>query len=64
MDFDSVSLKHCNELEQLITQMLKIMRSAKLQQHPIYASLQDLEKELGEARRGRYDDNNSEYSGY
>jgi hypothetical protein len=64
MDFDSVSAKHINELEQQITQILKTMRTAKLHQHPIYASLQELEQELGEARRGTYDKKDSKYSGY
>ena len=64
MDFDAVSIKHINELEQQITQVLKTMRSAKLQDHSIYSSLQELEQELGKARRSRYDEGNSEYVGY
>lgn len=64
MDFDSVSPKHVNELEQQIAQLLKTLRTAKLNQHPVYASLQELEQALGEVRRGRYDKNDSKYSGY
>lgn len=64
MDLDPVSPKHINELEQQITQILKTMRTAKLQQHPLYAGLQELEQELAEARRGLYDKKDSKYSGY
>ena len=64
MDFDSVSTKHINELEQQISQILKTMRAAKLTQEPIYTSLQALEQELGEARRGRFDEQDSKYNGY
>jgi hypothetical protein len=64
MDLDSLTPKHSNELEQMITNLLKTMRSAKLQNLPVYAALQELEQELGEARRNRYDKNNSKYIGY
>lgn len=64
MDLDSLTPKHSNELEQMITQLLKTMRSAKLQNMPVYAALQELEQQLGEARRNRYDQNNSKYIGY
>jgi hypothetical protein len=64
MDLDSLTPKHSNELEQMITQLLKTMRSAKLQNLPVYIALQELEQELGEARRNRYDQNNSKYIGY
>jgi hypothetical protein len=64
MDLDSLSPKHSNELEQMITNLLKTMRSAKLQNLPVYAALQQLEQELAEARRNRYDKENSKYIGY
>lgn len=64
MDLDPVLLKHINTLEQEITEILKTMRTAKLNQHPAYAVLQELEQELGEARRGRFDKKDSRYSGY
>ena len=64
MDLESLSPKLCNDLEQQITELLKTMRRAKLQQYPIYASLQELEQALCEIRRTRYDENNTKYTGY
>lgn len=64
MDIDSISPKHCNELEQMITQILKTMRSAKMQDLPAYLELQKLEQALGELRRNRYDEKNSKFVGY
>lgn len=64
MEIHKLSTKHVNGLEQHITQLLKMMRTAKLSHLPMYADLQALEQELGEARRQRFDDSNSEYEGY
>ena len=64
MALQDASPKHIMELEQQITGLLKTMRKAKIQAHPIYESLQALEQELGEARRSRFDDNTPEYKGY
>lgn len=64
MNLDTISPKHCNELEQMITQILKTMRSAKMQNLPVYLELQKLEQALGELRRSRYDENNSKFVGY
>lgn len=64
MDFETLSTKHCNELEQTITQLLKTMRNAKLQHLPLYTELQEMEKTLGDLRRNRYDQNNSKFVGY
>src|SRR5687768_13735898 len=61
---DSISSKHLSELEQLIMQLVKTMRSARLQHYPIYTSLRTLERDLGEIRRKRYDENHSAYDGY
>lgn len=64
MSMDTASSKHINELEQQISQLLKALRNAKFQDHPVYAMLQSLEQELSEERRNRYDQNNSEFPGY
>ena len=64
MALQDASPKHIMQLEQQITELLKTMRKAKIQQLPIYESLQALELELGEARRNRHDDNTPEYKGY
>ena len=64
MDLEPVSIKHLNELEQLVTKLLATMRKAKLNEDPIYASLQALEQTLGESRRDRFDQTHAEYSSY
>jgi hypothetical protein len=64
MELDSVSEKHRNELEQQITQMLKLMRTIKIHESPIYADLQALEQELGEARRKHFDKGDAEFGNY
>lgn len=64
MELDSVSEKHRNELEQQIKQMLKLMRTAKMHDRPIYVALQELELELGEMRRTRFDQSDSEFGNY
>ncbi len=64
MDLQSVSAKHTNDLEQSVTTILKTMRRAKLQDLPIFESLQEFEKELGKARQSRFDDDDKEYKGY
>ena len=64
METNQLSTKHVNGLEQQITQLLKMMRAAKLSHLPIYADLQSLEQELAEVRQQRFDDSNSEYVGY
>jgi hypothetical protein len=64
MELSNISPKHCNEMEQTITQLLKTMRNAKMQELPLYAELQALEQSLGELRRSRYDVNNSKFVGY
>ena len=64
MDLNEVSIKNLGELEQQLTQLLKLMRTTKLNEHPIYQSLQSLEQEISEARRERFDSKNRRYDGY
>ena len=64
MDLDPVSQKHINELEHMTTQLLKTLRSAKLNELPLYTSLHEFEQALGKERRARFDKNDSNYSGY
>ena len=64
MNLEPVSSKHINELEQLVTQLLATMRNAKLNEDPVYASLQALEQNLGQSRRDRFDETHAEYSSY
>lgn len=64
VDLTSVSVKHTNDLEQSITTILKTMRRAKLQDHSVYASLQEFEQELGKVRQSRFDGDNKDYQGF
>jgi hypothetical protein len=64
VNLESVTSKHISELEQLTSQLLISLRKAKLHDDPMYILLQQLEQELGETRRHRFDNENSEYSGY
>jgi len=62
--FDTISPKQASEIEQQVSKLLNTLRKAKLFDEPIYMSLQELEQELGEIRRSRFDADHSEYSGY
>lgn len=64
MDLESVSQKHLNELEVRITELLLLMKKAKVQNETMIAMLRQFESELGQARRDRYDGMTKEYSGY
>lgn len=64
MDLEAVSQKHLNELEVRITELLLLMKKAKVQNEPMIAMLRQFETELGQARRDRYDGITKEYSGY
>lgn len=64
MDVETVSLDYINQLEQEIAYVLKTMRRAKIQDHPAYTTLFDLEQELGDERRRRFDSENAEFSSY
>ena len=64
MDLDSISLTHVKELEQATIQLIKTMKSAKLNHHATYLLLQKLEHDLGDERCNRYDGTTSEFTGY
>lgn len=64
MDLDSISSTHIKELEQETIQLIKTMKKAKLNQHPIYLSLQKLEHDLGDERCNRFDGKTSQFVGY
>lgn len=64
MSLDTISAKRCNALEQEITQILRTMRSAGLQNQPLYTALQEFEQKLADIRRNRYDQINSDYSNH
>jgi hypothetical protein len=64
MELGNISPKNCNELEQTITHLLKVMRNSKLNDSALYGELQALEQALGDLRRTRYDEKNSKFVGY
>lgn len=64
MDLGEVSIKQLSELEQQVTQLLKTMRNAKLNEDDVYTQLQKLEQDISKERRERFDENNSRYNGY
>ncbi len=48
----------------MIRDLLALMRKANLHNEPIAASLYQLELEVGQVRRDRFDTANPEYRGY
>lgn len=64
MNLENVSPKHLNDLELMIRDLLAVMRKANLHNEPIAASLYQLELEVGQVRRDRFDTANPEYRGY
>ena len=64
MNLENVSQKQLGELERLTREIQVALRKAKLQDEPLHESLRQLEQELSEFRRKRFDSENSEYRGY
>ena len=64
MNLETVSSKHLNELELLLRELQVVMRKANLHNEPIAKSIYELELEVGQTRRDRFDASNPEYTGY
>ena len=64
VSLEHILLKHLNDLERTVQDLLATMRKAKLRDEPLQESLRLLEQKLGEARRARFDGANPEYRGY
>jgi len=64
MNLENASPKQVNDMEQMTTHLLKTMRRSKLHTLPLYVSLQDFERQLGDERCNNYDKKNSDYRGY
>jgi hypothetical protein len=64
MNLETISRKQLNNLEQQVRQLLITIRSAKLQNDPLVASLQEMARELEKARHEQFDEVNSEYHTY
>jgi len=61
---EHMSRKQLNELERSVQDLITTMRKTKLQDETLQESLRLLAHKLGEARRERFDEVNSEYKGY
>ncbi len=64
MNLEAMSSKQISDIEQQVSNLINNMRKAKLNEEPIYAMLQQFERELSEIRRRRFDEKQSEYSSY
>jgi biotin-(acetyl-CoA carboxylase) ligase len=64
MNLETMSAKQISDIEQQVTNLINNMRKAKLNEEPIFALLQQFEKELSEIRRRRFDEKHSQYSSY
>lgn len=64
MNLEAMSPKQISDIEQQVSRLIHDMRKAKLNEEPIYALLQQFEKELSEIRQRRFDEKHSKYSSY
>ena len=61
MNLENMSRKQLNELEQQTRQLMVTMRKARLQDEPLFESLQTLAQALEKIRHEQFDETNSEY---
>ncbi len=64
MKFENVSKKHLNDMETKVIGLIEVMRRAKLTDDPLFETLRQFEKELGDVRRKRFEESTPEYKGY
>lgn len=64
MNLETISQKNLNDLERLAKELRMTMRKAKLNNEPLAKLLYDLEVELSQLRRERFDAANPEYHSY
>ena len=64
MKLENVSRKHLNDMETKVIGLMEVMRRAKLSDDPLYTTLRQFEKELGDIRRKRFDETTPQYKGY
>lgn len=64
MNLEPVSSKNLNELERLLREIQVVMRKAGLHHEPVAKAIYELELEVGQVRRTRFDAVNPEYKGY
>ena len=64
MNLETISRKQLNDLEQQAKQLLVTIQKAKLENTSLIEALQQLEHDLGEARRTQFDSINTEFHTY
>jgi hypothetical protein len=64
MNLETVSRKQLNDIEIRVRELLKLMRKAKLHDETVTQLLAEFEQTLADARRKRFEEENSEYQGY
>jgi|FLYN01.1.fsa_nt_gi hypothetical protein len=64
MNLESLNDKHLHEMERLVTELLTLMKKAKLTDDPLYSSLHDLKETAEKLRRERFDEENPRFKGY
>lgn len=62
--FERLSDQHLQQLERLSGELVAVLRQAKLRHEPVTAEIQRFQRELGDARRERYDRTTTPYDGY
>lgn len=61
MNLETISRKQLNEMEHHVRELLAVLRRARVMNDPLVESLKQLEHQLGEMRRERFDAVNTEY---
>ena len=64
MNLENIPRKQLNSLEQQARQLMGTMRKARLQNDPLFESLQMLSQALEKMRHEQFDEANSEYHTY
>jgi hypothetical protein len=61
---EALTQKQLSELETQVMNLLTTLRKFKLHNEPVALLLKDMEQELSEVRRQRFDAANSDFPGY
>ncbi len=64
MNLENLSRKQLNDLELQSRQLIETMRKARLQDDPLFESLDMLTQKLEKMRHEQFDEANSEYHTY
>jgi len=64
MNLEFVNDKQLHEMERLVSELLVLMKKAKLTDDPLYANLQSVKETAESLRRERFDEDYPRYKGY